>query len=213
MNRSATAMVLVLLLAFGSFGCTRPNAKTGIGTQKSTRPTSTTLSVSEYFPKTDGSKWEFEGSGNEFAAFTRTVVYSSGNRVQMTDNNGGTTVARVFQLEPNRVTLVYELPESYTPVNLLAENPVLDETILKAPLAKGTLLKRGTQTWTLISSQETVKTPAGVFQHCIVVENKGPNGSVREYYAPNTGLIKRTFDDPATKANVTSSLKRYTQGP
>jgi hypothetical protein len=43
-----------------------------------------------YFPTEQNLTWAYEGSGNEYAAFTRKVIYKEDSRVQIAQDNGGT---------------------------------------------------------------------------------------------------------------------------
>ncbi|MEC2075750.1 hypothetical protein [Metabacillus fastidiosus] len=55
------------------------------------------------------------------------------------------------------------------------------------PLTVGTKWKSGDSTYTLLSVNQTVKTPAGTFK-CIVIDNGTGDGI--SYYAPGVGLVK-----------------------
>ena len=54
-----------------------------------------------FYPLKEGNMWEYEGEGMEYASFIQKVIFSSGNRHQVTIDNGGTIIANVLE-EKNR---------------------------------------------------------------------------------------------------------------
>ncbi|MED4534251.1 hypothetical protein [Metabacillus fastidiosus] len=72
-------------------------------------------------------------------------------------------------------------------------------TELKFPLVKGAEWKKGNATARIISLNNTVKTPAGTFSNCVLVETvyNAANKDLA-YYAPGHGLIKLQSGSGAT---------------
>lgn len=65
----------------------------------------------DYFPAVVGSVWDFEGHGNEYASYVRTVVHRSGEKTQIEVNNGGTVTGEVYRIAANEVRQVYFMGE------------------------------------------------------------------------------------------------------
>ncbi|MHB1127384.1 MAG: TapB family protein [Bacillota bacterium] len=169
----------------------------------------TAVAPGDYFPLTQGSTWEYEGEGNEYAAFDREVVYVKGNLAQLKEDNGGTVMARVFKTTDNTVTSIFNQGEEYTPQNLLDREPNEQSTILMSPLAVGTKWEEAGVKREIVDIATTVETPAGVFKNCIKVKivHPGDTSTVYEYFAKGVGTVKEEFISGDTR--VTSTLKSY----
>lgn len=151
-----------------------------------------------YFPVNSDRKLQFSGHGNEFASFTRTVKFRKDNLIQIHEDNGGTIVAKIYQVCKNKVLLLKEVPEFYNNKNLLhksSNNYNKQEIILKKPLEVGTTWQNKQQRRKIVKVNQTVKVPAGQFDNVIkikIVTNKQGNQFKRyEYYAKGLGLIKQ----------------------
>ncbi|MBA1334564.1 MAG: hypothetical protein HPY66_2413 [Firmicutes bacterium] len=161
----------------------------------------------DFFPLELGLSWEYQGEGNEYASFTREVVFTDGNLGQIREDNGGTVTASVFKTDSEAVTLVYFLGEAYGDDNYLNSVPNSNVAILKAPLEVGTKWEEPNGTREIIDTNAAVSTPAGNFDQCIKVEIDNPNSTVYEYYKKDIGLVKREFISGDTR--VTSSLENF----
>ena len=73
-----------------------------------TEPTETTetnegneekLFVSDFFIKSENTKYFYKGEGNEFAKYTVYVDYISENKIQYRINNGGIELAKVIEVD------------------------------------------------------------------------------------------------------------------
>jgi len=161
----------------------------------------------DFFPMTKGSFWEYEGEGNEFASFTREVLYTDGNRAQFREDNGGTVMATVLETTDTAVIRVFSRGEAYGDENYLEKQATENTILLKAPVQVGTKWEVQDGTKEITDVDVTVPTPAGEFQGCIAVTGNYGESTVVEYYKAGIGLVKREFTSGETK--VTSSLKRY----
>lgn len=161
----------------------------------------------DYFPLTLGSSWEYQGEGNEFAAFTRTVDFVRGNRAQVREQNPGADSAFVFETGQEAITRVFSQPE-FTQYNSFLDQPDNDSTVvLKAPLQRGTSWEASGIVREIIDTRATVITPAGRFENCLKVHISFQEADVFEYYKKNVGLVKREFI--AGQVRISSTLLRY----
>ncbi len=159
--------------------------------------------VSDYFPIQDNVKYVYEGMGNEFAGFTVTVDYSSVNKVQQRVDNGGTVIARVYEITDEELTRIFSMGEVYYRVNMLSQRDDAKEIMLMAPLVKGTTwtLEDGRQrTITGISTE--VRTSLGTYP-TIEVITEGSNGTTVDYYAKDIGLVKTIFRSGGVEVSST----------
>jgi len=167
-----------------------------------------TAGPGKYFPLTKGSYWVYEGSGNEFASFKRTVVYASGNRGQI-EEAGGDISGSVYQANPCAVTRIYFSPEQYQRKNLLDATPNDNTMLISTPLSKGTIWYSPEGTRTITSTTATVTTPAGRFKNCLAVRLNGDGYTITEYYAPRVGMVKRVYRPTNGDDIISSTLKKY----
>lgn len=161
----------------------------------------------DYFPLTVKSTWQYQGEGNEFASFTREVLFVRGNRGQIMENNGGTVLAVVFEVADSAVTRVFTQPETYDRVNLLDRPSNESVIILKAPLTVGTKWKDPNGEREIVAVNAAVSTPAGKFENCVKVKIAGKESTVYEYFREGVGMVKREFISGETR--VTSTLEKY----
>jgi hypothetical protein len=171
-------------------------------------------------------QWEYAGEGNEYATFSAQVSYAQGNRYQIMENNGGTILARVLELQETGAYEILTRGEHYEQQNLLTD-PALsqrskleDKKLLPWPITTQ-------QKWVLPdgSAAEVISTtskhtvPAGTFTNVVHIRirtihnNAGelapsPVTTVQDiYYAPDIGLIERRFQQGDTV--ITSRLRSY----
>lgn len=166
-------------------------------------------SPTDYYPVTVGSSWEYEGSGNEYATFTRKVLFTKGNLAQTSEDNGGTVATRIIDSNASAVKIVYFEGESYNPSNLLETNFTANanSVLLMAPIQVGTTWTEDTNTKTIMAIDAVVDTPAGQFDNCVKVKIANPNDTSYEYYKKGVGMVKREFISGDT--TVTSTLQNY----
>ncbi|MHB1421399.1 MAG: TapB family protein [Bacillota bacterium] len=174
--------------------------------------TTTISTPGDYFPLTKGSTWDYEGTGNEYASFTREVLFTEGDLAQITESNGGTDITRIYKTTDEAVISIFNMGESYTRENMLNQKPNENTTILMSPLVKGTKWIGKNVEREIVDTSATVETPAGVFKDCLKVtvinREQGVDSTVYEYYAKGVGMVKEEFIFSGEIA-VTSSLKAY----
>ena len=161
--------------------------------------------VADYFPIRENVKYVYEGRGNEYADYHVYVDYASGNRIQQRVDNGGSVLARVYEIEDGKLTLKLSEGEVYYRENMLDRTGDSEEVILMEPLEKGIswTLKDGRER-TITGTTTEVKTPMGVFT-AIEVITEGDDSTIVDYYAKGIGLIKTIFQSGGME--VSSTLK------
>lgn len=161
----------------------------------------------DFFPMTKGSFWEYEGEGNEFASFTREVLFTDSGRAQLRENNGGTVTASVIEATETAVIRVFSRAEAYGEENYMEKQATENTVLLKAPVEVGTKWEVQDGIKEITDVNATVTTPAGKFEKCVAVTANYGESTIVEYYKAGIGLVKREFTSGDIK--VTSSLKRY----
>ncbi len=181
----------------------------------STTPTPATkekLSIQDYYPVEANTQYQYDGEGNEFAAYTRYIEFIDENtgRVQTRTQNGGTESVRVLEVKDGALSVVYTVNECYYRANFLTMTQELPEILLMEPLQKGTA-------WTLpdgrkrvISSIDaSIVTPYGNFQ-ALEVTTEEENAITKDYYAAGVGLVESLYEskDSAGELKVASLLSK-----
>ncbi|NLL51576.1 MAG: GerMN domain-containing protein [Peptococcaceae bacterium] len=166
-----------------------------------------TSKPADYFPLTQGSTWQYLGDGNEYASFTREVLYAEGNKSQIKEDNGGTVSTSIYQISTDAVTRIYFTGEDYEPKNMLNQPGNQNITMLKGPIKPGTKWTAGSSTREIVDINAVVNTPAGKFDNCVKVKITEEFSTLYEYYKKDIGLIKREFVLENDK--ITSVLTNY----
>lgn len=169
------------------------------------------MKAGDYFPGTVGSYWKYKGDGNEYAAFSREVVFANANRVQLKENNGGTMNDSVYENTDSQVSRVYFIGESYEKKNYLNKKGDQNLILLKLPLKQGESWDNKDDRREVVSDNVSVNTPAGTFDHCIKIKiSPQPAASTAvtyEYYKKGVGLVKREFI--SGNETISSTLEEY----
>lgn len=178
------------------------------GTQGNT--TEDTLTVKDYYPFVSDAEYIYDGEGNEFAFYNRYTdfVDTANNRIQTRTNNGGTETVRVLEIKDGKLSVIKMVNECYYRDNIMDDTAAASdkaEVLLMEPLVKGTewTLPDGTRRY-ISATDVSIETPSGTYQ-TIEVTTEGSDSTTKDYYAPNTGLVKSIFNSGDTE--VTSTLK------
>lgn len=192
-------LILILLLGISITGCAKA--------VNEPEPQQETLSLKDFFPLSNGSTWQYKGEGNEYASFSRKVLFVDGNRAQISEDNGGTVSTSVFEVSDEAITRTFFKGEEYDEINFIGQKPNDDLIILKAPLKAGTSweVQDGVREITEVGA--TVDTPACKFEDCIKVTIKLENSTMQEYFKAGVGMVKREFVSEGM--TVTSTLEKY----
>jgi len=164
-------------------------------------------SLKDFFPLTEGTKWQYLGEGNEFASFTSEVLFVKGDLAQIMENNGGTISASVFKVTDDEIVRIFFKGEEYDETNFLEEEPNDNLVILKKPLKVGTKWETTHGTREIVETDAIVDTPAGKFEDCIKVRILLDTSTSFEYFKQGIGMVKREFIYEDTI--VTSRLEKY----
>jgi hypothetical protein len=148
------------------------------------------LSIQDYFPLTENTKYTYKGTGNEFASYTVYVDYLDGQRIQTRTNNGGSELVRVLELNDAQLRELFFRGETYFRENFIDDEYSTGKTLLEEPLEVGNSWSREEgSTSTITSINKEVVTPEGNVQ-AIEVTTESKQGTTIEYYAKNKGLVK-----------------------
>lgn len=156
------------------------------------------LNLKAYFPMHQGMKYSYAGEGNEFAPFTRRIMFVEDNYLQLTNDNGGTVVVKVYKYNENEITEIFSEGEFYEDNNIIPDvrdNEEKSGIILKAPLEVGNNWSNNDQEREIVALDQEVKVPAGTFYQVIKIKisYQDSDNTGYDYYAPNIGLIKREY--------------------
>lgn len=161
--------------------------------------------ISDYYPFIKNRYLEYKGIGNEFAGMKIYVDFISENKVQIKEINGGTDVEEVIENKDGELRKLFSKAEFYYRLNVLREQNIKPEILLKEPLVKGTAWKLPDGSTRSISGINIkIKTDLGNF-NCLEVTTKSSKGDTLQYYSKNIGLVKTIYASPS--GSVVSELK------
>ena len=150
-----------------------------------------------YFPLQAGIEYSYAGEGIEYASFKRKVMYVEDNYLQLTDNNGGTIVVKIYKFADNEIREVYSQGEFYKEDNIIPDIKNKNEgpIILQTPLKVGHSWKNENEKREIVATNAKVKVPAGTFYQVVKIKisHFDSNNISYNYFAPNIGLIKSEY--------------------
>lgn len=192
----------------GLASCSKPSP--GAVLQPTLVPTPVEESLIGYFPFKTGNTWEYEGTGMEYASYIQKVVNESGNRYQITMDNGATVSANVVEVDNDKIVNTYREGEAYDNTNVLNKPSNINIIILMTPLKKGTFWISEGNHYEIIQTDAAVTVPAGSFKDCIVVKAtfKDQTSHMNFYFRQGIGLVQSEFV-PDKGDLITSKLKKY----
>jgi len=163
-----------------------------------------------FYPLKEGNMWEYEGEGMEYASFIQKVIFSSGNRHQVTIDNGGTVIANVLEESKDSIVNTYRSGEEFSGGNLLDKPSNVNIIMLQTPLEKGNFWISEENHYEIINTEADVVVPAGEFKGCIAVKVtfKDQTSNMTYYYKKGIGMVQSEFRTD-TGDLITSKLKRY----
>lgn len=188
-------MAIVIFLT----GCGENDEKEAKGEESQSKDLFTdSLKISAYFPLNQGMEFIYTGEGNELAPFTRKILHVQDNYLQLTDNNGGTIVVSIYEINEEMVSKLYTEEEFYSEENIISQvekEKDSEEVILRIPLRDGNSWETIGEKREIVGVNQVLEIPAGIFQGVVKVKitYKDSEATGYEYFAPNIGLIKREY--------------------
>lgn len=154
-------------------------------------PSEKAENLSDYFMP-DKSIAQFKGEGNEYASYTLTTQ-RIGDYVVTYEDNGGTVVQKMYNIQDDKISLIAENAEAYD-----AKSPTLAEleSMKEIEIYLGTPFEVGTEFngWKITSVTATLETGLQTFEDVIVMEKIDEQGFTnRKYFAKKFGEIKREY--------------------
>jgi len=197
-------IIMVVLLSIAASGCLKPDNANGNGNGGPE-----VLKVGDFFPMKPEAKYVYEGTGNEFASYSRWTDFIVGSKVQYRQNNGGTELVRVVDVRAGKAVVKFE-HEAFFREDMTGEEE-LSEVVLQEPIQAGNKWSLGdTRTREITSVQVDVDTPSGKY-NAIEVTTSSADDQVVDYYAKGVGLVKTEFK-VSGEVLVSSSLKEIAEG-
>ncbi|NTW05287.1 MAG: hypothetical protein HGA27_04100, partial [Peptococcaceae bacterium] len=201
-------LIFVLFMVMATNGCATRNNQTTptpvINNELKEKPPAL------YFPLSLGSIWEYQGDGNEYASFKREVIFSAGTRYQIKEDNGGTVMAKIYEITDDSITLVFSEGEVYKNTNLLNSQANENILILKTPLITGNKWQTKEGSREIMATNAEITTPLGTYANCIKVKITDQYSTSYEYFKEGVGMVYREFNFEETK--ISSGLKAYKPG-
>lgn len=170
--------------------------------------------LEEWFPKFENEIYYYEGINNEFAELIIIPQFAQENYFQTTTNNGGTTVAEVYEYKDDEIIRVFARPETYFRDNFMDIGIITDykdeEIILKKPIAEGTTWENEGREFQITAIEKEITVPAGTYT-TIEVTEQTDDMTIKRYYAEGTGLVYEISE--TSEMTIESKLEHIEEAP
>lgn len=151
---------------------------------------STELSINDYFPFTENTKYEYVGDGNEYATYSVFTDYITDTRIQTRTNNGGTEIVKVLENKNGQLKVLLDRAETYFREDFTYTKSSGGEVLIKEPIKVGNSWSNGEDIKTSITNLDVdITIPLGTFK-ALEVTTEGKDYKITDYYAKDIGLIK-----------------------
>lgn len=209
LTEKEVAMKKILLILILSLIVTSCNVTPSPGEPNGEVPQG--LTIGDYYPILENTKYSYEGKGNEYATYTVFVDYISDNRVQHRTNNGGTESINVMEIKDGELLLLYSRGETYFRHNFLNNEYNMGQILLKEPLEEGNSWDYDENTTAEITDlSKEIVTSQGNFE-AIEVTIEGEESKTVNYYVKDMGLVKTIFSGEDYEVSSTlSSIENNT---
>lgn len=170
--------------------------------------------LKSWFPPLEDTYLEYEGEGNEFAAFTRYPQFTHEDTLQMAEATGGTTIVRIYEYSDNQVEEIFSRPETYFREDFTDTGLASGSDNLMILLQKPIELNHSWESPNGAVSEITgldveVETPLGRME-ALEVTSTHDGYTTLSYYAEGIGLIKRVAEQGENQEDdVTSTLMTF----
>ena len=189
------ALVLSALLALS--GCARilqPGMPDDVSPPDNPLPAEALeLNLEDYILPIDNARYNYEGTGMEYAQYSAWVDYRYDDALQIRTDNGGTVMAGVYRFDGEKLIRTFNQGETYHREDMTRRENNSQDVILMEPLAEGTswILEDGSKR-TITALDIKVDTPSGSYK-AIEVTTEYEDSKTFDYYVKGTGLVKSVF--------------------
>lgn len=145
-----------------------------------------------WLPRLDNVRYSYEGTGNEYASYNWTPQFNQDNYYQTSTDNGGTTVAEIYDYNEHEVIRSFQRPETYFRDNFTEIGSFPDqreeEVILKTPIQVGNSWNSNGNDYEITAVDYEIEVPAGTYP-TIEVTITMDDMMIKRYYAEDVGLV------------------------
>lgn len=196
MVKKPILFIVVILLTLSLISCSKSKSLNKAFTaEKQEIVSDSILTIADYFPVRENTMKEYEGIGNEFAEKKTFVEFYEDGKVQIKEENPGTTFVRVLEYKDGELREIYAEGEFYHIENMLNANTNRNNILLKEPIEIG-------NSWTnddgsikeITSLNERVETSSGTYEALEVTTRYQSGDILKEYYAKDIGLVASIYE-------------------
>lgn len=154
--------------------------------------------LEDWFPKFEDTLYDYEGTGMEFAPFTRYPQFIHSNTMQVVDSTAGTDVIRVFEYSDNEIREIFNRGETYfrddvmqTGLDSMSDD---HDILLQLPIEVGHSWESPNGTsYEITDAGFEFETAFGTFNAIEVTGHDDLSENIY-YYAENIGLVEQVFN-------------------
>lgn len=210
MRKKWTLLSLLLVFVLILTSCAPPNEIKNPEDEVENPPYSgNQLHAEDFFMQNVNSVYYYSGIGNEYAQMTVYTDYVEGTNIQQRIDNGGTEIVKVYKVNPDNITMVFQRGETYFRENFIGiENA--SEVIIQMPTESGNSWINHGIVKEIITTEVEIETPSGNYMAIEVVYQNG-DWLTKEYYSKGIGLVKVVYDNGVDQ--IISSLEKIEEKP
>lgn len=155
--------------------------------------------LTAWLPRLENVTYHYEGSGNEFAEYTKFPQFNQDAYYQTTSFNGGTALVEIYEYRDEEVVRVFEKGETYFRDNFADIGTFKinqeEEILLKLPLEVGHSWESNDTTFEITSVDHEITVPAGTYKTIEVTATIEEDIVIKRYYADGVGLVSDHYQD------------------
>ena len=155
--------------------------------------------LSAWMPRLDNVTYQYEGIGNEYAAFTSYPQFNQENFYQIARNNGGTTVAEIYEYRDDSIVRTFQKEETYYRDNFSEigtfTDEMTEEIVLQLPIEVGHSWESNETSYEITAVDHELTVPADSYSALEITATSGDGATMKRYYAENVGLVAEIYED------------------
>lgn len=155
--------------------------------------------LTAWMPRLENVHYHYEGTGNEYAAYSWYPQFNQDDFYQIARSNGGTTVAEIYEYRDDAIVRTLQKEETYYRDNFSEIGTIPadtnEETVLQLPIEVGNTWDGDGTTFEITAVNHEITVPADTYTTIEVTVSYENGATTKYYYAENVGLVAEIYED------------------
>lgn len=155
--------------------------------------------LTAWIPRLDNVNYHYEGTGNEYAAYSWYPQINQDDIYQIARSNGGTTVAEIYEYRDGAVVRTLQKEEIYYRDNFNEIGTIpadtVEETVLQLPIEVGHTWDGDGTTYEITAVDHEITVPADTYTTIEVTMSYEDGATTKRYYAEELGLVAEIYEN------------------